>query len=100
MTNNLRVYQEGIEFHHICILLISSNEPLLGCSPLLDWLRENQFIYTMDNTDDNCASGDSSSSLKGSGITRLDLCEELHERFSTWLVSSMETQTCTLVVLD
>ena len=53
ITNNPGVYEGRVEFHHIQVRLISSNEPLLGCGPLPDWLHGKRCIYSIDNTDDN-----------------------------------------------
>ena len=53
ITNNPRVYEWHVEFRHVQIGLISSNEPLLGCGPLPDWLHGKRCIYSIDNTDDN-----------------------------------------------
>ena len=53
ITNSPRVYERHIEFRHIHVRLISSNELLLDCGPLPDWLCEKQCIYTINNTDDN-----------------------------------------------
>ena len=42
-------------FKHVQIRLIASNEPLMGCGPLPDWLRKKP-IYAVDTFDDNmCA---------------------------------------------
>ena len=53
MTNNPGVYEGHIEFHHVCVWLISSNEQLLGSSPMPNWLCKKQCIYAIDNTGDN-----------------------------------------------
>ena len=49
ITNNPGVYEGHIEFHHIRVQLIFSNEPLLFCSPLPDWLCKKWCIYEIDN---------------------------------------------------
>ena len=41
-------YQGIVVFKHVQIKLVSSNEPLLGCSPLPDWLRKKRCIYAAD----------------------------------------------------
>ena len=41
-------YQGKAVFKHVQIKLIASNEPLLGCSPLPDWLRKKRCIYAVD----------------------------------------------------
>ena len=51
--DNPNVYEGRIEFKRIHIKLISSNEPLLGCGPLPDWLRRKRCIYALDNSNDN-----------------------------------------------
>ena len=53
ITNSPGVYEGCVEFHHVQDRLISSNEPLLGCGPLPDWLHGNRCIYSVDNEDDN-----------------------------------------------
>ena len=53
MTNNLGVYEGCIKFHHTHIQLIFLNVPLLGCSPLPNWLCKIQFKYATENTDDS-----------------------------------------------
>ena len=32
---------------------MASNEPLMGCGPLQDWLRKRHCIYAIDTFDDN-----------------------------------------------
>ena len=32
---------------------MASNEPLIGCGPLTDWLRKKRCIYAIDKFDDN-----------------------------------------------
>ena len=53
ITNNPRVYEGRVEFRHVQVQLISSNEPLLGCGLLPDWLRGKRCIYLNDNMNDN-----------------------------------------------
>ena len=52
-TDKPGTYEGRVEFKRIHIKLISSNEPLLGCGPLPDWLREKRCIYAIDNLNDN-----------------------------------------------
>ena len=52
-TNKPGTYEGRVEFKRIHIKLISSNEPLLGCGPLPDWLRGKRCIYAIDNSNDN-----------------------------------------------
>ena len=53
ITDNPGFYEGRVEFRCIHILLISSNELLIGCEPLPDWLREKRCIYSTDNMYDN-----------------------------------------------
>ena len=53
ITNNPGVYEGRVEFHHVQVRLISSNEPLMGCDPLPNWLHGKRCIYSIDNTDNN-----------------------------------------------
>ena len=53
ITNYPRVHEDHVEFHHVHVRLISSNEPLLGCSPLPDWLHKKRCIYAVDDENDN-----------------------------------------------
>ena len=45
-------YQGMVVFKHFQIKLVSSNEPLLGCGPLPDWLRRKRCIYAVDSKDE------------------------------------------------
>ena len=40
-------------FKNVQIRLVASNEPLMGCGPLPNWLRNNRCIYAIDKFDDN-----------------------------------------------
>ena len=53
ITDNHSIYEEQLEFWHIQVQLIPSKEPLLGCSPLPDWLCKKWCIYLTDNEGDN-----------------------------------------------
>ena len=53
ITNNPRVYKGQVKFQYIQIRLISFKEPLLGCSPLPNWLYKKRCIYSIDNAKDN-----------------------------------------------
>ena len=46
-------YEGRVIFRHIQIRLVASNEPLIGCGPLPDWLRKKHCIYAVDIFDDN-----------------------------------------------
>ena len=46
-------YQGRVVFKHVRIKLISSNEPLMGCGPLPEWLGSKRCIYKIDTFDDN-----------------------------------------------
>ena len=49
-------YEGKVIFKHVQIKLVASNEPLMGCGPLPDWLRNKCRIYAVDTFDDNlCA---------------------------------------------
>ena len=53
-TTEVRCNYEGkVIFKHDQIRLVASNEPLMGCGPLADWLRKKRCIYAMDTFDDN-----------------------------------------------
>ena len=52
-TNEVRGNYEGkVIFKHVQIRLVASNEPLMGCGPLPDWLRGKRSIYLLDTLDD------------------------------------------------
>ena len=40
-------------FKNVQIRLVASNEPLMGCGPLLNWLRDKHCIYAIQTFDDN-----------------------------------------------
>ena len=46
-------YEEKVVFKHVQIRLVASNEPLMGCGPLRDWLKDKRCIYALDTFDDN-----------------------------------------------
>ena len=46
-------YVGKLIFKHVQITLVASNEPLMACGPLPDWLRDKHCIYAIDNFDDN-----------------------------------------------
>ena len=53
-TTEARGNFEGkIIFKHVQTRLVASNEPLMGCGPLPDWLKNKRCIYAMDTFDDN-----------------------------------------------
>ena len=53
-TTEVRGNYEGkVVFKHVQIRLVASNEPLMGCAPLPDWLRNKRYIYAIDKFDDN-----------------------------------------------
>ena len=45
-------YKGKVDFKHVQIRLVTSNEPLMGCGPLPDWLGK-RCIYAIDTFDDN-----------------------------------------------
>ena len=46
-------YEGKVIFKHVQIKLVLSNEPLMACGPLLDWLRDKRCIYSIDTFQDN-----------------------------------------------
>ena len=53
-TTEVRGNYEGkVIFKHVQIKLVASNEPLMGCKQLPDWLRQKRCIYALDTFDDN-----------------------------------------------
>ena len=46
-------YQGKVVFKHVQIKLIASNEPLMGCGPLPEWLRKKRCINGLDTFDEN-----------------------------------------------
>ena len=46
-------YEGKVVFKHLQIRLVASNETLMGCRPLPDWLRDKRCIYAIDTFDDN-----------------------------------------------
>ena len=46
-------YEGKVIFKHVQIRLVVSNESLMGCGPLPDWLRKKQCVYAIDAFDDN-----------------------------------------------
>ena len=49
-------YEGKVNFSHVQLRLVASNEPLTGCGLLPDWLRKKRCIYPIDTLDHNlCA---------------------------------------------
>ena len=46
-------YEGKVIFKHVQVRLVASNELLMACEPLPDWLRSKCCIYAMDTFDDN-----------------------------------------------
>ena len=46
-------YEGKVIFKHVQIKLVASNEPLMGCGPLPDWLRGKRCIYAWGTFDEN-----------------------------------------------
>ena len=46
-------YEGRVEFVSVMVKLISTNEPLMGCGVLPNWLREKKSLYAIDDKDDN-----------------------------------------------
>ena len=52
-TTGVRGNYEGkVVFKHVQTKLVASNERLMGCGPLPDWLRDKRCIYATDKFDD------------------------------------------------
>ena len=49
-------YEGKVIFRHVQIRLVASNQPLMGCGALRDWLRRKSFVYSIDMFDDNVSS--------------------------------------------
>ena len=45
-------YEGKVIFKHVQIRLVASNEPLIDCGPLPDWLRKKRCIYAVETFDD------------------------------------------------
>ena len=45
-------YEGKVVFLHVQVKFISTNEPLLGCGPLPDWLRKKWCIYGVDGKEE------------------------------------------------
>ena len=46
-------YEGKVIFKYVQKKLVASNEPLMGCGPLPDWLRNKRCIYAVNTFDDN-----------------------------------------------
>ena len=46
-------YQGKVVFEHIQIKIITSNEPLMGCGPLPEWLAKKRCLYSIGKYKDN-----------------------------------------------
>ena len=46
-------YEGKVVFKHVQVRLLTSNEPLMSCGPLLEWLRDKRCIYALDTFHDN-----------------------------------------------
>ena len=46
-------YEGKVVFKHVQIRLVASNEPLMGCGRLPDWLKDKRCIYALGTFDDN-----------------------------------------------
>ena len=46
-------YEDKVVFKHVQIRLVASNELLMLCGPLPDWLRDKRCIYALGTFDDN-----------------------------------------------
>lgn len=52
-TEDTGSYDGKVLFKHVQIKLIASNEPLIGCGPLPEWLGKKRCIYSVDKFNDN-----------------------------------------------
>ena len=46
-------YEDKVIFKHVQINLVASNQPLMGCGPLPDWLKNKRCIYAINTFDDS-----------------------------------------------
>ena len=46
------LYKGKVVFLHMKVKFISTNEPLLRCGPLLDWLRKKRCLYVVDGKEE------------------------------------------------
>ena len=45
-------YEGKVVFLHVQVKFIATNEPLLGCGPLPDWLHKKRCIYAVDGKEE------------------------------------------------
>jgi len=67
-------------FKSVQIKLIASNEPLMGCGPLPEWLAKKRCIYAIDKHDDNLC------------VWR---CLAIYKRVEAGRTNRVERKTCT-----
>lgn len=78
-TNTDGNYQGKVMFKHTQIRLIASNEPLMGCGPLPEWLSKKRCIYAVDQFEDNLC------------VWR---CLVIYYRFKNGKKNQVEKRTC------
>ena len=101
MTNDTRVYEGRIQFHHVHIQLISSNELLLGCDPLPDWLRRKLCIYAINNMNDTLCIWKCLTIFKSIRCNQERPAEDTtKDEYSTWLLNFTNNLICELVMSD
>ena len=67
-------------FKSVQVKLIASNEPLMGCGPLPEWLAKKRCIYAIDKYDDNLC------------VWR---CLAIYKRIEAGRTNQVEKKTCT-----
>ena len=67
-------------FKSVQVKLIASNEPLMGCGPLPEWLAKKRCIYAIDKHDDNLC------------VWR---CLAIYKRIEAGRTNQVEKKTCT-----
>ena len=84
-------YEDKVIFKHVQISLVASNDPLIDCGPLPDWLRGKRCIYVIGTSDDNLcvwrclvihkrhARGGTNQIPKRNCKAALDLAREYHD---------------------
>ena len=80
-TTNIKGNHMGkVFFKHVQIKLIASNEPLMGCGPLPEWLAKKRCIYAIDKYEDNLC------------VWR---CLAIYKRIEAGRTNQVEKKTCT-----
>ena len=80
-TTDLKGNHMGkVMFKSVQVKLVASNEPLMGCGPLPEWLAKKQCIYAIDKYDDNLC------------VWR---CLAIYKRLKGDSTNQVEKRTCT-----